>query len=169
MSENCTIFFPCDARVGDIHTAMAILSGLPWAWKDLGGGRDPHQYVEAAGTKVNTFEHAPGMLELELRGPMVDGDEVHSATWHYQGDAGFHQLNCGNATPYWQALAMRLVDCFGGTVDFNDCDSSDIDYVAPHPGWDLLHRRNEDYVRMQRLLAELVPLTIEDLKAVANL
>lgn len=38
-----------------------------------------------------------------------------------------------SSTSFWQAVGKRLVDFFGGSVDFNDCDDIDVDY-SKEPG-----------------------------------
>jgi hypothetical protein len=106
-----------------------------------------------------------GMLDISLR----DGTIEHHATYHYEGghDAKTRTLHCGSSSTFWAAVAVKLVDCFGGTVDVNDCDRSDVDFArkrswptfGPDATVDDINAWDE---RLKARIEALTPITTED-------
>jgi len=89
-------------------------------------------------------------------------------TYHFEPDNGAGRLLLPRSTPFWIALGVRLVDFFGGTVDYSDCDSVDVDYqVAAKSALDNGPTDGEAWNVMQQRIIDLKPLSRQEIEAAA--
>jgi hypothetical protein len=158
MSVSCHVLLPARARINDVAQVMGILAGLK-----------PRReiYVTVSGATVDPSRCLAPMVEIILREPegkaLIDGAAVHTCYYHFEGRGGKRLLGMPS-TDFWTAIAKRLVDFFGGSVDYNDCDEVKIDYEKPT-------RRVIDaedglpWQRFETAKFNVTPLTLEDLVA----
>lgn len=181
MSVSCHIYLPGNVRVKDVMDVMGILVGLPKKKNNLDdNGRnlddgDPSWYCQVKGVSYRTT-HTSEMISIELVGNfseaaqgqrMIEDNPQNSAFcyWFFEVSSPHEEyrlISCGS-TGFWIAVGKGLVKFFGGEVDYNDCDSIDVDFkvkkkinskVCPSDGvpWQEFQKRKFD----------LQPLTKED-------
>jgi hypothetical protein len=132
MGCSCHIYLPTNVRIRDVADVVGILSGCE---KTRTKGTGGSEWVEVKSVKVKHADHdavANIMVTLDVASPAVkarNGDNQVMAFFSYECRGWF--LLSGGSNPYWKAIGLALVDFFGGTVDFNDCDETDVDYEMP--------------------------------------
>lgn len=174
MGVDASITLHPSARVGDVTTALGILAGLEPELHPLSSGA---LRVQVPGAVCDSYGSPAGGLvacaRIDLTAPeghlLVDGEEGHHVMYHFEWEKtevhGARGL-LPPSTPFWVAAGIKLVDFFGGHIDFNDCDTVAVDHVAPpsilpaadDQGW-------QDY---QHALAAIEPVTRDDMLAVAD-
>ena len=122
MGVDCKIHLPGNARVKDVAKILAILDGC----------------------KVSKYEHESGAYWADVETVKVAGidnlPECARITWegatgkrfvlyHFEPDEGNGRLLMPPSTSWWIAAAKFLVDFYGGSADFNDCDDCAVDYA----------------------------------------
>lgn len=111
-----------------------------------------------------------GGVEVIFEGKHPDGVGRHDASYYFEATdpqgKQVRYLHCGSSTAFWVTLGERLVDVFGGTVDYNDCDESEEDYTARaksrHVGTE---QDNDKYYRWKEFLNTIKPITADDIRA----
>lgn len=162
MGIDIRITLPGDVRVDDVARVMGVLAGLPAEQYSLGSSPSIFVRVKRATVENTTF---PDMAQIVLSGQMVDGDIAHFVNWHFEGN-GFDRICFPPSTAFWIAVSRGLVDFFGGKVDYQDCDESEVDYQRDYhlslvsncptdgPEWDAFETR----------ILNLTPITAEGLE-----
>jgi hypothetical protein len=166
MGVDCLIKLNSRCCLRDVADVIGILSGLKPGRRWFNGG--PDWGVEVRGVSVEST-CVPEMAEIRIyavsQDMLVDGTVGHTVMFHWEGDNGGRVLS-PPSTPFWCALAKRLVDVFGGSVDFNDCDDSDEDYRADPPTeYDPVASDDAPWYVWQEIQMGLKPLTKKKLKA----
>jgi hypothetical protein len=159
---NCRINLPDNVKIRNVAKVMAVAAGLERKWEGRGGGR----WVECSGFEV-TAHGVAGLATIELQGTMVGGETTHCCTYHFESDDGGRLLCprlCPRSAAFWIAMGHKLVDFFGGWLDYSDCDEDSISYQLP-PKADCLNRpeEDEDWLNFQHRLYNLQPITQQDL------
>jgi len=172
MGVDCKITLPNSARIRDIANAMGVLAGLPAKQVHIPGSNGFHFDVQGVTTKPSSMAEC---ALIDLKGVIIDGEPHHHVLYHFEwegrGNGDFvRQQSRGmlpRSTPFWIAMAKRLVLHFGGEVDFNDCDSSECDFT--HPENPLNGATNGSaWNQHQRSIFALAPLTKADLTEAAQ-
>lgn len=163
MGVNTSITLPAQVQLRDVALVLAALDGVPMVrhhftfgnggWgADLEGGIGKHIIY-------STNDHLPECVGI--RWISAEG-KARYVLYHFEfGRAGHHGLLPG-ATPWWIVAGKRLVDVFGGIVDFDDCDNKDQDYVQPIAD-DISASNGEAWYRWQERLLAVKPITQEEL------
>jgi hypothetical protein len=167
MPVDTNIYLPPSASLNDVVTVMGIAAGLPWEWHDLAdGGR----FVAVPGAEAKSTS-MPHMAEIVLGGyRMVDDETEHLCTWHWEPDTGPGQegrLVMCRSTAFWICVARRLVDFFGGWVDYLDEDETEVDYSRPPRLWAVNRPpgdRAQEWNFFQDRLAAVKPITVQELR-----
>lgn len=133
MSVNCRILLSGDVRLQDVATVMGLLAGLPAESRSLENRGGTYSYVRVSGVGVSGT-YSPEMAQILLKGPMVDGDTQHSVYYHFEPSGGVGRALMPVSTAFWIAIGKGLVDFFGGTVDYADCDDVRVNYERPPQG-----------------------------------
>lgn len=131
MGCDCRVYLPDNARLRDIQDVMGALLGFKKEKNELSSGS---WAAKIEGVKIENGGSVPEMLILTGKVPdgpakvaRGDNGEGFMAFWHWEGTPGFHQLSV-KSTSFWITVGKKLVDFFGGYVDFNDCDNKEKDY-----------------------------------------
>jgi len=144
---------------------MGIVAGLPKG--DMVSSYSGDTFLTVGGVSYKAFDTIPNLLWINLEGGLVDGHRTHTAFWHWQDRHGGPSITI-RPTPFWVAVAVRLVETFGGRIDVFDSDDVYDDIVRPKPRgvqWDL---DNDDHFwAMQRRLRRLEPVTMDDMLGLA--
>ena len=154
MGVDTSIVLPGDVRVADAAKVIGILAGQEKRWEETTGAR----WVEVEGVTVKSYDTDA------LVGCALIEFADHHVMWHFEVEHG-KRLIMPRSTPFWLAVGKALVDFFGGTVDYQDCDATDVDYEAHTPR---LHNDPEDdgpWDAFQQALYDIQPLTKADIKA----
>lgn len=141
------------SRLHDVANAIGILAGLP-VTSDSG-----FYQLRGVTTRTTPIPEAP---EIVILGRLIDGESAHSVMFHYENAGGCPQM-IPPSTAFWIAVCRRLVDFFGGSLDYQDCDSVSVNYRKPCP-----RKRNDPsdgkpWHAFQAALYSLKPLTTADL------
>lgn len=172
MGVNTHVFLHHSADLEDVAWTLGALAGTR--------GIDRHfmdlKHHGAAGTwgadQVRIVAtHSPTYLKVEFSSPADAEYDRHYANVHLgpayrggeYGDTRFYTVSV-RSTAFWIAVAKKLVDVFGGVVDFNDCDEKDNDYVVPEQQCMAAVDGNPWRERQARLDA-VTPVTPEDIAA----
>lgn len=164
MGVDCRVTLPADVRMTQVADAIGIAAGLTWRWEPLGSTGSKHIVVEGLSTKPSAVA---GLAEIHLHGETVDGQRDHFLCYHFEfGTRGTRGI-MPRATPFWIAVMRRVVDCFGGTLDYQDSDVRSLDYVVrPTGGW--MDESDEAFDRNQQRLAAIVPVSKAEIDAFAG-
>ena len=164
MGVDSRVWFPAGTDIERVGMATGILAGLRRNEQPHESSGRLYSFVRVPGVSYRTHDDMPGFVTIELRGTMADGQEGHTAYWHFQSSRTGQPRLTLTATPFWGAIAMRLVETFGGTLDVYDTDDNDADVVRPKPRgvrWNM--DDDDNFERMQDLLRRLEPITMDDM------
>jgi hypothetical protein len=169
MGIDTRIHLPANVQVGDVAKVIGILAGLPPVKTILEQcRRDDAWFVRVEGITVTGTLGVPEMASINLKGKLIDGQEVHNVFYHFEDsdDRGDWRLLMPRSTAFWIAMGRRLIDFFGGYMDYADYDDERVDYESPVKPW----RENapEDgaqWQAFQERVFNVIPLTKADIKA----
>ena len=166
MGVDCKITLPANVRLKDVADVIGVAAGFKPEKSPLGSRHPDSWAVHVPGVRVSSFNHAglESCAKIELVGETVDGVKYHYAMYHFEYDDGKRLLN-PRSTAFWLGIGHRLVDFFGGSLDYQDCDDSDKDYhvLGKH------NRSNQptdgkDWQDLQERMFAVKPLTKSELK-----
>lgn len=119
MSTDCKVYLPANVRLNHVVEVIGVAVGCPVTKTPI--GMDSY-YVRVEGIGMeNTI--VPEMVQIRF------GDRHCSYFFEGENDHVGPMISM-KSTDFWIAVASRLVNFFGGHVDFNDCDEFDYDYQA---------------------------------------
>lgn len=109
MGANTIIVLPYNVRARDVATVIGVAAGMPTQWDEKGRWIKNDVVVEH-GVSYDTvkilFDGRYGLYFFET--------SDHEGRVFYPGSSAF-----------WSLIGKRLVDVFGGSVVYNDCDEND--------------------------------------------
>lgn len=164
MGVDARIYLPPQVAVDYVAEAIAIAGGAKWEDQDIGGARDKLIVV-----KVPSLEVKPASVVSLVDIRFFDEiRQVHRyVNYHFEfgmkGERGFMP----RSRAYWLAVGKKVVDAFGGRLDYADCDDSDADYEV-EVRWPEEWERNPGYQQLQTILRGITPVTAEDIAAMAD-
>lgn len=164
MGCDCQIYLPRDVRLREVSTVMGILAGLPKEKVFFNDGANFYVKVKGAETKSTTI---PEMVEIILRASddlkLIDESDYHFCFYHFENeDSKYISLN-PPSTPFWVAIGIGLCDFFGGKINYNDCDDTDIDRTYKKPRTHNNPKNNDEYHKFQKQMWKLESLGIDEL------
>jgi hypothetical protein len=124
MGTDCKITFPGDVRADDAAKVIGILLGCEKHWTESGNAR----WVDVDNAKVG-HTSMPKCAEITAEGPMG----TVRALWHFEFGEGASRGMLPTSRPTWIAIARRMVEFFGGKVDYQDTDAVEVNYSAKKP------------------------------------
>ena len=158
MGVNTGIRLPENVRVRDVAEIIGALLGCEMKRMNFSNndGWAAHvDHVKVATTSV------PEMVEIIVDGP----DKLRTIVWtyHWEPEKG-GRLLYPSATARAIAVGRKLVDFFGGSVVYNDCDGK-INYHRPKKS-DKENRPSDGapWYAMQNRKMAIVPLTDADIR-----
>lgn len=133
MGVSCKVTFPAKTEVDDVLFALAVLTGRATPALVKIGRNTTAAMLTVDGVEVDTSK------VIDVRTTIYNLATVdvrishtsYSPAYDFEGPKGQRQLRWGCNTPDRIAISRALVDCFGGSVDVNDCDDIDVDYHRP--------------------------------------
>ena len=165
MGVNTCIYLSPASQLYDVASAIGILVGLPVEKNLLFGNSNCwYAYVRGVTTKPTSV---PEMAQIDIRGKSSVVRLPISVYFHFETeiiDGG--RLLSLQSQPIWLAVGCRLVDFFGGYVDYNDSDDKDVDYCMPikclH---EIAPNDNHLWSKFQERLADIKPLTEAEIES----
>ena len=160
MGVDTRIRLPGDVRVRDVADVIGILAGRKVSW----GGSGKSRWVEVEGVTVESAQGVPQCANIQITpGDGVRPDHIY-VLYHFEDDEGNGRVLCPRSTPFWVAVGKRLVQFFGGTVDYQDCDDVEVDFKADKPRSRNNPSDGKPWDDFQAEKAAIVPLTKEDVE-----
>lgn len=165
MGVDVKINLPDNVRIKDVAYLIGIVSGCPIQWEPCEHDSN-HSWLRVKGVEVKQTNIVE-MAEISVRSTghlLVDGEDMHYVFYHFENSHGGRSLG-PRSTAYWIAVAHRLVDFFGGSIDYHSCDDVQVDYSKPKK----LSRYNcpedgDDYWNFYKRLSEVKPITEEEMQ-----
>lgn len=170
MGVDAHCYIPLGTEPDDIFTALALIMGADARFETIHGG-DDGSFEVVRSSWTYRLANMPGEMHGFLRPddeeaePMVC-DTIFFSTPSYHVDGYYWYMS---ARSYAEPIAVfkKLVDFFGGHVDFNDCDDVGIDHASDG----VVKRRKtgetpndgKAYERYQKQFGDLQPPTYREL------
>ena len=157
MGIDTIIKLPTSVGIENVANTIGALAGLPVVKIPLG------QNSYYAKTQGVCIEHTsvPYMQKICLEGNLIDGQNYHYVLYFFESSSWDGILLNPPSTNFWVAVAKRLVDIFGGEVDYNDCDDIKADYTNSKFGTIDENRPSggESWKKFQDMLLNIKPIT----------
>ncbi len=155
MGVDCRIMLPGNVRIRDVMTVIGVAVGFQPIKIELQGGSYSIDVPKGSVVAESTF--TPDMVMIKF-----DGRHVN---WFFEVDSFNGRLLYPKSTPFWCLVGHRLVDFFGGSVDYNDCDLSEKDYKRRNKS-DKLNRPTDgdEWHSLQDRMAAVRPITLAELE-----
>ena len=159
MGVDCRITLPDKVRIRDVADVIGMLLGQKWELAPLDSHGSKHLKVEGVSVRNSSVDACADIFVGDRR-----------FFYHFEwsgGSFGNRDIHCGRglilrSTAENIALAVALVQFFGGFVDFQDCDESDCDFAWPEQP-DIRPNDGEAWERFQQRMAAVRPLTKADI------
>lgn len=165
MGVDVKINLPDNVRVKDVAYIIGIAAGCPIQWEKTEHDPD-HSWLRVRGVEVKGTSSVE-MAEISIRSTghlLVDGEDMHYLFYHFESSRGGRSLG-PRSTAFWLAVAHRLVDFFGGSIDYQDCDDVEVDYSRPKKPRRLNSPEDgDDYWNFYKRLSEVKPITEEEMQ-----
>jgi len=166
MGVDCKIMLPSNVQVREIANVIGICVGLNKHQEKLDGC--DFEVTRVDGIDVKGIEILPGCAEISWSNPVGISPESIKHTgrvlYHYEYDGGKRRLLSPRACSEWLAIGEVLVNFFGGEIDYQDCDASELDYLQPaKTDVENCPEDGEEWQDLQDRLFALEPLTDDDI------
>lgn len=160
------ITLPSETRVVDVAKVMGALAGYEKTTEPLKGS--DAIFCRVAGQEVSPCNCVVEMCTINLTEPTIDGEEGHSAFYHFEGIRTGERLVSVRSTPFWIAMGLKLIKFFGGSIDFNDCqgEGPDRTYDKPRPSNYIVD--DEEWSSFQQEILDIEPITKQDIVDAAD-
>jgi hypothetical protein len=155
MGVDTLIRLPEDARLRDVGDVLGALAGLPVSKMELTGDA---WYVRVKGVSIRGYDTIPELAAISLHGAMVDGQEEHFVSWHWEPEEG-GRLLMPRATAFWIAIGRGLVRFFGGEIVYNDCTGNEADFKCKKPRKRNNPQDGDEWQGFQEEKFEVKPIT----------
>jgi len=154
------IYFPADVRIKDVMAVIGILCGCEKTKVHL-DGRDG--WFTRVGDSPNvSVSNTPTPDYVTIcTGPSINGERFRGGYFFESRNSG-RELHC-DRDPFCHIVGIRLIQFFGGQIDFDDCDGCDCDYECPKPRKKNNPSGGESWQAFQKDLMNLLPIREEDL------
>ena len=165
MGMNCKITLPAACRLRDVADVIGALAGLPVQRQYF--ETCPGWITRVEGVECSSYAQLglEGCAKIQYQNPMdgLDHQIMYHFEWGKDGSRGLMP----SSTPFWIAIGRGLVDFFGGSVDYNDCDDSDVDYQKPEQP-DIHAEDDEEWYSLQERKLAVKRITKAEIKELAK-
>ncbi len=173
MGVDCKITLPDAVRIRDVANVIGILLGKEARLDPLDHNNAVALRVD--GVSVSNSTAVEGCAEINIKDAPWGHDGKPGDRWffyHFEwsgGAADGYDTKLGRGlmprcTAINIAMARELVTFFGGEVDYNDCDDSEVDFTAPEQP-DLRANDGEAWDKFQRRMFAVKSLTKQQVAA----
>ena len=166
MGCDCNIYLQGDALTHDIMRVLGILLGYKKTQESFHNGSKfdhvvvkdvAYGYSDANDHKIfaKASFSTPQHFTIEILNNPLD-KEWHMLNCHFEYK---ELLLTGGSSKFWITVGKELVKFFGGHIDYNDCDATNIDFSAlcPRTGGNK-HENNPEWFAFQEELWALRPI-----------
>jgi hypothetical protein len=165
MGVDMRVRLPNNVRVRNVAEVMGAYAGCTPVKSFFRGDSKGGWHASVPGAKVTTTS-LPEMAQITIDCPMVDGQTSHFCFYHFEPESGSGRLMLPRSTAFWIALMTKVVDFFGGELDYNDSDDSECDYSVPEKTVDENSPQDgEAWYNFQNRVLNIKPLTKEEWEA----
>lgn len=156
MGVNCNISLPANVRVDDVASVMGAAAGCE-VRKMLLNGTDSWA-VRVLGVDVRGSDTCPGMAVITIHNPTLDSESKHWCYYHFEHRGG-RRLLSPKSTAFWIAVGRRLVEFFGGRIDYRNC--ADVGFLEIPDKPDGLNHAEDgaEWDALQMRIAAVKPIT----------
>lgn len=159
MSVSTWVYLPPGVNVEDVARAIGILLGKEKTLDALSNGMNYLAGVK--GVRLHDSKAGPQCCIIDI------GDipkEYGNGWWfHYHFELANGQRGLGGGSRAARiALHRRLVELFGGSVDYNDCDETKRNYSKKVPWW-VGKEHDRAFEARQKALLSLTPITQDEI------
>lgn len=156
MGVNIRLYLYKSAAPEDFAKAISILAGNPANPQFIDSPEGGFTVARPEYTLTSAGFSFP-LGTLNFPAPVDPYSPWHSCTIHLNdGPRDFAWALIPPSTPFWIAMATRLVDLFGGALDYQDCDESECDYFRFERAPD---QSDRGFIAFHKKLIELDALT----------
>lgn len=168
MGCDCNIYLPLNVRPKDIVNVIGILCGKEKKWEY--SAFKTAKWIKVEGIKWVGNEAIPEMTSLIVASPLSEVVTPYRESinayhfWMCEEDrrGKFQQISVRSCN-FWNVVGIKLVNFFGGEIDFNDCDEVEVNYSRRAKPNDVNgYESEEDFNKFQNRLFKLQPLTADD-------
>lgn len=158
MGVSCRVLLPANVRIKDVVAVIAASAGYRPTRQDF-GGRNQGWYTKVDGVTIKPqFDGSYATIEFDGRFVIYN--------FECSTEPGKRQLN-PTSTAFWGAIGKRLVDFFGGKIDYDDSDDVDWDYEAPEKSnLENSPSDGDEWYDLQKRLLEVKPLIEAELESI---
>lgn len=174
MGVDTKILLPPAVRLRDVADVMGALAGFPMEKRYSGASQTegwsagrPHndKAVQVKGYDTPSLVQCANIiLSNTADHQIIDGQSGHFVMYHFEGSRTGERLLNPRSTDFWIAIGRGLVDFFGGTIDYSDCDDVSVDYQRPARA-DIHAEADDEWYALQNRKLAVKALTKEDLTA----
>lgn len=157
MGVDTLIRLPADVRIRDVSIVIGILAGLKPEQHSLCGSS---YSCSVAGVETKSSS-IPECADIEINGDLVDGEKNHHVMFHFEYKAS--RLLMPRSTAFWIAVGRRLIQFFGGSMDYQDCDSVETNYRRKSPRKDNSPEGGKPWHDLQDAMLAIKPITKDEL------
>ena len=165
MSVDACLTLPWEARVDDVAKVIGMCCGLPASLEALGRGH----YAKVAGISASVCDAIPTCCKINWT-DISNPEHGRHVLWHHEWNRPRAGTPGGKgmmppSTPFWLATCRRLVDFFGGVLDYQDCDAVYCDYRRKMDHQCNPELEGEPWDTFQRRILAVLPLCREEVEA----
>lgn len=157
MGVDCKINLPDNVSIKNVASVIGAVCGCPAKKVPL---NNTSWYAEVSGVVVLPTAIVE-MARIQILRTTLDGVSGHEVFYHFECRCG--RLLSPKSTAFWIAVGRRLVEFFGGTMDYNDCDDLECDYRVPgKTGEDNSPQDGVPWHVFQQRILDIKPITEEE-------
>ena len=170
MGIDTRIILPDNVRVKDVANIIGICAGKKPLKQFWSYGKGWAATVPDVKIKV-TSDASWGMVGIHVNGPFpkhileyrLNQSAIYVA-YHFESDTGGRVLQ-PPMTFFWLAVGRRLVQFYGGKLDYNDCDDIEVDFsIRPKSREQNAPNSDLGWYKFQQRILDMQALTIEELE-----
>ncbi len=174
MGVNVRLELPARTRMMDVANVVGLLLGCARHWDESQGAR----WVQVKGvSRSSSCNNIPEMAYINIKVKNIDNPaaqviqksdgDTYALSYHFEGERLGGPTMIPKSTPAKIALCKAVVIFFGGRLDYNDCDSVDVNLVV-EPRADVAPTDGKAWNDFQEALWNIKPLTQADIDTVAR-
>lgn len=163
MGADCRVQLPANVRVLDVANVLGKLAGLPAEQYTIGNSKAV--FVRVNGVTITpSGANMPYYVEITIT-PEHDGDNLIGGLkscqfgYSFEGPGGARHMG-ERSRPWRLAVFRKLVNFFGGKLDYSDFDDIECDhYVPPKPNSENCPNTGAEWDALQLRILNLPALT----------
>ena len=166
MGVSTIIRLPRTCGIQNVANVIGVLAGLKAEKSDFRKFSNMDGYsARVTGVSFNVNDTLPMSPTIVIRGDLIDEERIHHVMYFYENETWDGVTFNPPSTNFWVAIGKKLVDIFGGEVDYNDCDEWIRDYVNGNHGSIAENRpsKGDEWYAFQNMLLNLKSLTQEEM------